>query len=143
MAIGWMTVLKLVPWGDVIKNAPAVAEGARKLWDSRKTPAAVKDVAPAPSVVIDADSGEPDAAALMKAQQQLQLQLSQAEASIVALNEQMQATSLLIKALAEQNSGLIQQIETLRKRWLWLGVPTAVLALIGAVAAVASGWPGA
>ncbi|MDP3225514.1 MAG: hypothetical protein Q8M96_20455, partial [Rubrivivax sp.] len=82
MAIGWMTVLKLVPWGDVIKNAPAVAEGARKLWDSRKTPAVAKDVAPARTVVIDAGGGEPDAAALLKAQQQLQLQLLQAEASI-------------------------------------------------------------
>ncbi len=34
MAIGWMTVLNLVPWGEVIKNAPAVADGAKKLWDS-------------------------------------------------------------------------------------------------------------
>ncbi len=135
MAIGWMTVLKLVPWGDVIKNAPAVAEGARKLWDSRKTGAAAKEAAPPDSV--SAPLLDLDAAALLQAQQQLRLQLSQAETAIDTLNEQMQASSVLIKALAEQNTGLIQQIETLRKRWLWLGLPTAVLAVLGAWAAAA------
>jgi hypothetical protein len=33
MAIGWLTVLKMVPWGEVIENAPKVAIGAKKLWD--------------------------------------------------------------------------------------------------------------
>ena len=34
MAIGWLSVLQMVPWGDVISNAPKVAEGAKKLWKS-------------------------------------------------------------------------------------------------------------
>lgn len=34
MAIPWMTVLKLVPWNDVIRNAPQIADAARKLWDN-------------------------------------------------------------------------------------------------------------
>ena len=34
MAIGWLTILKSVPWTEVIKNAPKVAEGARKLWNA-------------------------------------------------------------------------------------------------------------
>lgn len=34
MAAGWLTVLKMVPWGDVIENAPKVAQGAKKLWSS-------------------------------------------------------------------------------------------------------------
>ena len=43
MGISWMTVLAAVPWTEVIKNAPKVAEGARKLWSSagRKGAAAV------------------------------------------------------------------------------------------------------
>jgi hypothetical protein len=32
MAIGWLSVLQLVPWGEVISNAPKVAESAKKLW---------------------------------------------------------------------------------------------------------------
>jgi hypothetical protein len=32
MAIGWLAVLQLVPWSDVISNAPKIAEGAKKLW---------------------------------------------------------------------------------------------------------------
>ena len=34
MAIGWLTILQSVPWTEVIKNAPKVAEGARKLWSA-------------------------------------------------------------------------------------------------------------
>ena len=34
MAAGWVTVLQMVPWGEVIKNAPKVADGAVKLWSS-------------------------------------------------------------------------------------------------------------
>ena len=34
MAAGWVTVLQMVPWGEVIKNAPKVADGAVKLWNS-------------------------------------------------------------------------------------------------------------
>lgn len=30
MAIGWLAVLQMVPWSDVINNAPKVAEGAEK-----------------------------------------------------------------------------------------------------------------
>ncbi|MDB5964602.1 MAG: hypothetical protein JWQ72_1102, partial [Polaromonas sp.] len=34
MAIGWLAVLQWVPWSDVIKNAPKVAEAAKKLWNT-------------------------------------------------------------------------------------------------------------
>ena len=34
MAVGWLMVLQSVPWSDVIKNAPKLAEGAKKLWDA-------------------------------------------------------------------------------------------------------------
>ena len=39
MAIPWLSVLKMVPWSEVISNAPKVAEGAKKLWTavSRKS----------------------------------------------------------------------------------------------------------
>ena len=34
MAIPWLTVLQSVPWSDVVRNAPKVAAGAKKLWDN-------------------------------------------------------------------------------------------------------------
>ena len=33
MAISWITALKLIPWRDVVENAPTVLRTARKLWD--------------------------------------------------------------------------------------------------------------
>jgi hypothetical protein len=34
MALGWLALLKTVPWTDVISAAPQVTAGAKKLWDS-------------------------------------------------------------------------------------------------------------
>ena len=30
MAAGWITALKLIPWDDVVANAPAVLRGAKE-----------------------------------------------------------------------------------------------------------------
>ena len=123
MAIGWMTVLNLVPWGEVIKNAPAVADGAKKLWDNvgKKSAPEGGDVAPHPVV---------DPSSPMDA---LHTRLVQADAAIAQLHEQMQASSQLIKALAEQNSELIRRVETNRVRVLWLA---GLVLLFGAIAAL-------
>ena len=127
MAIGWMTVLKLVPWGEVIKNAPAVADGARKLWDTvgRKGPA--PPPAPAGGADAAATAALPDETPLA----QLQGRVARAEAELETLHEQMQASSALIKALAEQNTELIRRVEIQRVRLWWL---VAVLAVFGAIA---------
>ena len=34
MAVSWITALKVIPWGDVVENAPAVLRGAKKLWSA-------------------------------------------------------------------------------------------------------------
>jgi hypothetical protein len=117
MPIGWMTVLKLVPWGEVIKNAPAVADGARKLWDTvgnKPSPQPQSVAAPAGSPPLE----------------RTQARLNEAESQIAALHEQMQASSALIKALAEQNAELIRRVEANRVRVLWLAGGLGVLALI-------------
>ena len=36
MAIGWLTALKLVPWGDVIEATPQAVKAARALLQKRK-----------------------------------------------------------------------------------------------------------
>lgn len=122
MAIGWLTVLKSVPWAEVISNAPKVAEGAKKLWNTigKKTPVPQTDSAreePAHS------PEDPTVAALQE-------RISALEAETTDLHDQMLASSELIKALAEQNTQLIQNVEASRVRILQLTGATAVLAII-------------
>jgi hypothetical protein len=128
MAIGWLTVLKSVPWGEVISSAPKVAEGAKKLWN------AVANKPPTPGM---ASSGaqapfSPDGETVAK----LQSELAQLRASINDLHGQMLASSELIKALAEQNTQLIKRVELNRIRLLWLAGVTGVLAIVAVWALV-------
>lgn len=127
MAIGWLAVLQMVPWSDVIKNAPKVADGAKKLWN------AVGKKTPAPGSLPDADinatlSPENQTAAA------LQARVLALESATQALHEQMLASSELIKALAEQNTQLIQRAEINRVRLLALAGVTALVAVIAVVA---------
>lgn len=123
MAIGWLTVLKMVPWGDVISNAPKVAEGAKKLWST---------VAKKPPVAELVRSNAPQHAADAQTLAQLQKQLDAAVAEIADLHQQMLASSELIQALADQNAQLIRRVEINRMRLLALGV-AATLGVILAV----------
>ena len=113
MAIGWLTMLKSVPWGEVISNAPKVAEGAKKLWKtvSRKPPS--PGMAPS-----------------------LESELAQLQASVNDLHGQMLASSELIKALADQNAELVRRIELNRVRLLWLSGTVGILAVVAAWALV-------
>jgi hypothetical protein len=123
MAIGWLTVLKMVPWTDVISNAPAVAEGAKKLWKgvAKKAPATAADAGFAPGSA--SDSLDPPSLT------SLQMQLTATEAAVADLRQQMLASSELIKELAEQNAQLIKRVETNRARLVWLALFTAALAI--------------
>ncbi len=124
MAIGWLTVLKMVPWGDVIENAPKVATGAKKLWQTvGRKPVAAAPVAPAHEV-LRAES--PAVAALQRDVVELQT-------AVADLHQQMLDSSALIQSLADQNTQLIKRVEVNRVRLLWL----TALAL-GLAAALAS-----
>lgn len=130
MALGWLTVLKMVPWDDVIKNAPKVADGAKKLWGAvaKKPPATQTLYGHQPPHVSD----EPSLA-------QLQQQLDTAMSEIANLHQQMLASSSLIQSLAEQNAQLIKRVETNRLRLLVLSAALMVLVLAAIVAAIVLG----
>jgi hypothetical protein len=115
MAIGWLTVLKSVPWGEVISSAPKVAEGAKKLWK------AVSNKPPSP--------GMPPAGAHAPLSPDPQA-FAKLQASVNDLHSQMLASSELIKALADQNTQLIKRIELNRVRMLWLAGVTGVVAIV-------------
>ncbi|MFD2274487.1 hypothetical protein ACFS07_34750 [Undibacterium arcticum] len=124
MAIGWLAVLRGVPWADVISNAPIVADGAKKLWN------AVAKKSPSPE--LPAATAQPTLSSEAQAIAILQAQLAAVEAAASDLHNQMLASSELIKALADQNTQLIKRVEANRNRVLWLAGATVVL---GAVAA--------
>jgi cytochrome c-type biogenesis protein CcmH/NrfG len=119
MAIGWLSVLKLVPWGDVISNAPRIADEAKKLWNG----VAKKPIPPQhPNSKAQAVLS-PVAQSIVE----LEAQLGEAVAEISQLHHQMLESSELIKALADQNTQLIKRVEETRIRVLWLAGLVAVM----------------
>ena len=119
MAIGWLAVLKMVPWGDVIDSAPKVAQGAKKLWSTvGKKPV----VAPPGGPDTPAES-TPTLAAL-------QAQVAQLQVAAADLHQQMLDSSALIGSLAEQNTQLIARVEVLRQRTLWLAAVLSGLLVV-------------
>ncbi|GAB1412179.1 hypothetical protein MASR1M97_09150 [Candidatus Desulfobacillus denitrificans] len=122
MAIGWLTILKSVPWTEVIRNAPKVAEGARKLWNAVGKQRAADEAADAAAP--PAASHEPHTLEALEAR------VAALEAAVSDLHGQMFASSELIKELAEQNAQFVKRIEANRKRTFWLGAATLALAIV-------------
>lgn len=112
MAAAWLSVLKMVPWGDVISNAPKVTEGAKKLWS------AVAGQAAAPEPPASESAVEPGSQAPAIAE--LAARLSRAQTAIDGLHAQMLNSTELIQSLAEQNAQLIRRVEANRIRVRWL-----------------------
>jgi predicted nucleic acid-binding Zn-ribbon protein len=103
-----LTVLSNIPWGQVVENAPKVAEGAAKLWNTvtsfRKSSASGQQ------------AGDKISQKAPSETEALRSQLQALEETVRNLQDQMQASSELIKALADQNTQLVQRIELNRVR---------------------------
>jgi hypothetical protein len=88
MAVSWITALKIIPWGDVVQNAPAVLRGAKQLWGMVGQSAA--PTAPDP--------------------------LAGLRQEVAQLKEQATAAANLISSLAGQNARLVEAVDVLRVR---------------------------
>lgn len=121
MPIPWITVLQAVPWSEVIRNAPKVADGAKKLWNAVARKPASPEVAES--------STQPAVSPESQTMAALEARATTLEAAVSDLHGQMLAASELIKALAEQNTQLIQRIEANRRHVLWLSAATTVMVL--------------
>lgn len=128
MAISWLTVLRNVPWTDVISNAPRVADGAKKLWTTVANKQEPADLRTPPTGA----ARTTEAAAVAG----LRTQIGELDEEVRELHEQMLASSGLIRDLADQNAQLIARIDVLRRRLAWTA-GAAGLALVAAAAAVA------
>ena len=119
MAAGWITALKLVPWRDVIEATPQVLAAAKKLMGATRAGhgAAGSDTAAGTPASLAAT---PEAA------------LRQWQDRVVRLEQEQQASAVLIQSLAEQNAQVVQAVEALRKRSQRLTAAVAVLGVLGA-----------
>ncbi|WP_306393576.1 hypothetical protein [Telluria beijingensis] len=128
MAAGWWTVLKTVPWSDVISAAPQVATGARRLWDTVNRKSGAVD--PATGLTPEMAAQEDDIIGLLIARAE------QNDAELTDLRNQMRSASELIANLADQNAQLIAKIDVQRQKITWLGVTAGLSALLAVVALV-------
>ncbi len=119
--IGWLAVLQMVPWTDVIKNAPKAADGAKKLWQSvrKKPPSSAQDPT---TRSLPSDIQTP-----------LQTRMAALEQDLADLHAQMLESAALIQTLAEQSTQLVQRAESLRVR-------VKVVSVVVVLLVVAVGW---
>ena len=128
MAIGWLTVLQSVPWSEVVRNAPKVAAGAKKLWGS----VANKDEDGVDhSADLEAQSRQPPEHLTLG---NLQAQIATLQSVVGELQQRLTESTGLITALAEQNAQLIQRIEAMRKRTARFGAALVLVAIASGAA---------
>ena len=123
MPIPWLTVLQSVPWSDVVRNAPKVAAGAKKLWDN------VAHKGPAQQGPADSATAVETEPTLLS----LKADVIALRAGSMLLQQQLAESSAMVSELAEQNTQLIAGMEALRrkqKRMLWALLVVAAVALI-------------
>jgi hypothetical protein len=120
MSLLWKTILTNVPWSDVLGKAPVIAEGAKKLWQGLGRKNGEAAVAEAEAFIApDADHAT---------------RLTGLEAAQRKLRTQLLASGELIQALSEQNTQLVAQVETLRRRAHYQGWGLAATALLATLA---------
>ncbi|WP_020166688.1 MULTISPECIES: hypothetical protein [Methylotenera] len=125
MAIGWLALLKTVPWVDVVRNSPKIADEAKKLWSTiTNKPNAESELEANRYKLSSGLSSENNTV------ESLQKRLATVESACANLHNQMLASTELIQALAEQNAQLIKKIELSRVRILRLIGVGAVIGLI-------------
>ena len=126
MAAGTLfSILANIPWGQVVDNAPVIAESAVKLWKAARR----KKSAQSPDQDSEADATQTGSDSLNE-------RLVAMEEHIRSLEEQMSTSAELIKALAEQNALLVRRFELNNTRLRRLAVATAIggVVLLGSIA---------
>lgn len=122
MAIGMLTVLKTIPWADVIGAAPGVVGGAKKLWDAVANK-------PQPQGA-EATAGGPETISSLSAR------LADAEVAMADFHQQLVSATAIISSLAEQNANLIAKVDVARKQILALAGIVAVSLILAASSVV-------
>ena len=101
--VGWVTALKLVPWGDVIEATPQILQAAKKLLGATR-----KGKAEATASGSIADAGT-------EAALPTDVQLKHLRERVLQLEQEQLDAAALIQSLAQQNAQVIQAVEDLRQ----------------------------
>ena len=117
-----IAALANIPWGQVVDNAPKLAEGAARLMR------AVAGLRKPAETVADTTPSSPPAPP--SGIESLQRDVDVLRDTVAGLQEQMQVSSLLLKDLTEQNIQLIQRVELNRLR-----LRSVSMALVGVLLA--------
>lgn len=99
MAFWWITVLKIIPWKDVLENAPRIAKAARSLYAGTKNNTSFS-------------SGTTDSSTFTSKNENKEsrdFRLHKIEREILDLNN-------VVRSLAKQNVRIVEAIEVLRIR---------------------------
>lgn len=107
MAIGWLTALKIIPWGSVLESAPHIVKTAKQLFAATKTDTSGFSATPNPRA--SARSGPVDL-------DQLDDRTRLIEAKIFELSDEQRSSAELIKSLAEQNALVVEALDVFRVR---------------------------
>jgi len=119
MAAGTIiTVLSNIPWDKVVENAPKVTDAAVKLWNM------VANRRKQGSDESKQGKASPDT--FLSESDLLKARVLALEDGIKCLQDQMEASSELIKALADQNIQLVQGIELNRINLVRYAIATAL-----------------
>ncbi|GAP34963.1 hypothetical protein [Piscinibacter sakaiensis] len=141
MASPWLSVLKHVPWNEVIGHAPKVAEGARKLWGSvagRAGEAGAAEPDAPPAAAAPTASPAPDgSAAMLAAFQAIDERLEQLGAAREDHASRLTALQRQLDALHEREARLTERLEAQQRRLRLLGAAAGVTALVALVALAA------
>jgi len=127
-----LAALANIPWGQVVDNAPKLAEGAARLMR------AVSGLRKPKPAADEASGAGPATPTELKA---LQLEVTELRHTVVDLQEQLQVSSQLLKDLTDQNIQLIQRVELNRVRLWWAGLLSggALLAALGVITFLLAG----
>lgn len=109
----WVSLLKKVPWNQVINNAPLLVDGAKKLWKSVNNKNTDEEQIPAKTNILTSGGDK----------------LKALDDTVKELKSQLFDSSALIKALADQNVELVKNLENQRKITLALSIITALMSL--------------
>jgi len=121
MTITWLSILKAVPWTDVVSNAPKVADGAKKLWET-----VARKKSPGNAASGTSAAATPDTPTLAG----LDTRITGLSDEVARLQQQMLDSSQLIKTLAEQNAQLVRRVYWQSRMLVAIGlVAVASLAL--------------
>lgn len=101
--VGWVTALKLVPWGDVIEATPQILQAAKSCW---APPARAKQRRRQQGSIADAGT---------EAALPTDVQLKHLRERVLQLEQEQLDGAALIQSLAQQNAQVIQAVEDLRQ----------------------------